>query len=518
MKANFCIAILVTLSVFQVVNGKLWDNFVQKSNEGLDLIGKAASTFNVQTDEELVGQQLDRGFKQWRQDSKVSIKAGIPAALFEKTLRRKLGQFDIPLDYMRALESEIQDSYYVPQNVWKESSFIFSFKCKKHSSGGRKERRQRIRQYCRAVSRSKCKKFKKKLKMNANHQKGCPVYNIGLYISRNVECGTMNYVLVQSKIWLKMAADIFIIKKTTSVMGFSSGKITFKKRKQAMKPAVVKFVVDMAERVNLETIIKSSREMLQYNQRSNKCNPGLPYQGSAGGGGGYGGGYGGGPDVYTGPSRRRLPAGGPDVYTGPSRRRLRRGKNPRREIKQQCRSECEGEWKKWKCMKKCVQKKEREKLLHDPLLENEEKDRLCMEKCKALGQKWPEKPKCFNNCISGNIEAVGPEEVSREFKAHDNMMYRNPYAGGQWQPQRWRPRYGHRPQSPPRRPRFPPRQREGSRPEQRPRFPPRQREGSRPEQRPRFPPRQRERSRPKQRRPELTSGNGFEEGWAEFSM
>ena len=469
MKANFCIAILVTLSVFQVVNGKLWDNFVQKSNEGLDLIGKAASTFNVQTDEELVGQQLDRGFKQWRQDSKVSIKAGIPAALFEKTLRRKLGQFDIPLDYMRALESEIQDSYYVPQNVWKESSFIFSFKCKKHSSGGRKERRQRIRQYCRAVSRSKCKKFKKKLKMNAYHQKGCPVYNIGLYISRNVECGTMNYVLVQSKIWLKMAADIFIIKKTTSVMGFSSGKITFKKRKQAMKPAVVKFVVDMAERVNLETIIKSSREMLQYNQRTNKCNPGLPYQGSAGGGGfgGGGGGYGGG---Y---------GGGPDVYTGPSRRRLRRGKNPRREIKQQCRSECEGEWKKWKCMKKCVQKKEREKLLHDPLLENEEKDRLCMEKCKALGQKWPEKPKCFNNCISGNIEAVGPEEVSREFKAHDNMMYRNPYAGGQWQPQRWRPRYGHRPQ---------------------------------------FPPRQRERSRPKQRRPELTSGNGFEEGWAEFSM
>jgi hypothetical protein len=196
MKANFCIAILVTLSVFQVVNGKLWDNFVQKSNEGLDLIGKAAETFNVQTDEELVGQQLDRGFKQWRQDSKVSIKAGIPAALFEKTLRRKLGQFDIPLDYMRALESEIQDSYYVPQNVWKESSFIFSFKCKKHSSGGRKERRQRIRQYCRAVSRSKCKKFKKKLKMNAYHQKGCPVYNIGLYISRNVECGTMNYVLV----------------------------------------------------------------------------------------------------------------------------------------------------------------------------------------------------------------------------------------------------------------------------------------------------------------------------------
>ena len=238
--------------------------------------------------------------------------------------------------------------------------------------------------------------------------------------------------------------------------------------------------------------------MLQYNQRTNKCNPGLPYQGSAGGGGGYGGG----PDVYTGPSRRRLPAGGPDIYTGPSRRRLRRGKNPRREIKQQCRSECEGEWKKWKCMKKCVQKKEREKLLHDPLLENEEKDRLCMEKCKALGQKWPEKPKCFNNCISGNIEAVGPEEVSREFKVHDNMMYRNPYAGGQWQPQRWRPRYGHRPQFPPRRPRFPPRQREGSRPEQRPRFPPRQRE----------------RSRPKQRRPELTSGNGFEEGWAEFSM
>ena len=472
MKANFCIAILVTLSVFQVVNGKLWDNFVQKSNEGLDLIGKAASTFNVQTDEELVGQQLDRGFKQWRQDSKVSIKAGIPAALFEKTLRRKLGLYDIPVSYRRALESEIQDSYYVPQNVWKESSFIFSFKCKKHSSGGRKERRQRIRQYCRAVSRSKCKKFKKKLKMNAYHQKGCPVYNIGLYISRNVECGTMNYVLVQSKIWLKMAADIFIIKKTTSVMGFSSGKITFKKRKQAMKPEVVKFVVRMAERVNLETIIKSSREMLQYNQRTNKCNPGLPYQGSAGGGGGYGGG----PDVYTGPSRRRLPAGGPDVYTGPSRRRLRRGKNPRREIKQQCRSECEGEWKKWKCVKKCVQKKEREKLLHDPLLENEEKDRLCMEKCKALGQKWPEKPKCFNNCISGNIEAVGPEEVSREFKAHDNMMYRNPYAGGQWQPQRWRPR------------------------------------------RPQFPPRQRERSRPKQRRPELTSGNGFEEGWAEFSM
>ena len=214
--------------------------------------------------------------------------------------------------------------------------------------------------------------------------------------------------------------------------------------------------------------------MLQYNQRTNNCNPGLPYQGSAGGGG-YG--------------------GGADVYTGPSRRRLRRGKNPRREIKQQCRSECEGEWKKWKCVKKCVQKKEREKLLHDPLLENEEKDRLCMEKCKALGQKWPEKPKCFNNCISGNIEAVGPEEVSREFKAHDNMMYRNPYAGGQWQAQRWRPRYGHRPQ-----------------------FPPRQRERSRPQQRPRFPPRQRERSRPKQRRPELTSGNGFEQGWAEFSM
>merc|ERR1711981_915129 len=118
--------------------------------------------------------------------------------------------------------------------------------------------------------------------------------------------------------------------------------------------AVVKFVVDMAERVNLETIIKSSREMLQYNQRTNNCNPGLPYQGSAGGGG-YG--------------------GDADVYTGPSRRRLRRGKNPHREIKQQCRSECEGEWKKWKCMKKCVQKKEREKLLHDPLLENEEKDR-----------------------------------------------------------------------------------------------------------------------------------------------
>ena len=67
-----------------------------------------------------------------------------------------------------------------------------------------------------------------------------------------------------------------------------------------MKPAVVKFVVEMAERVNLETIIKSSREMLQYNQRTNNCNPGLPYQGNAGGGGG------GGADVYTGPSRRRL--------------------------------------------------------------------------------------------------------------------------------------------------------------------------------------------------------------------
>jgi hypothetical protein len=148
----------------------------------------------------------------------------------------------------------------------------------------------------------------------------------------------MNYVLVQSKVWLKLAADIFIIKKTTSVMGFSSGKITFKKRKQAMKPEVVKFIVDMSERVNLETIIKSSSQMLQYDRRANKCNPGLPYQGSAGG---YGG-------------------GGPDVYTGPGGRRLQRAKNPHRLIKQQCRSECEGEWRKRKCVRKCVQRKERE--------------------------------------------------------------------------------------------------------------------------------------------------------------
>ena len=311
MKAKFCITILVTVSVFQEVHcqgggggggGGKWDSFVGKANQGLDLIDKAAKTFNVQTDEELVDKQLDRGFKQWRQDAKISIKAGIPAALFEKILRRKMGQYDIPVDYWRALETEIQDSYYVPQNVWKESSFIFSHKCKKHFSGGRKERRERIRRFCRAVSRPRCKAFKKKMKMNAYHQKGCPVYSIGLYISRNVECGTMNYVLVQSKVWMKLAADIFVIKKTTSVMGFSSGKITFKKRKQAMKPEVVKFIVDMAERVSLETIIKSSSQLLQYDRRNNQCNPGLPYQGSAGGfGGGSAGGYGGGgPDVYTG--------------------------------------------------------------------------------------------------------------------------------------------------------------------------------------------------------------------------
>ena len=175
---------------------------------------------------------------------------------------------------------------------------------------------------------------------------------------------------------------------------------------------------------------------------------------------------------------------GPDVYTGPGGRRLRRAKNPHRLIKQQCRSECEGERPKWKCVRKCVQRKEREELLNDGLLDNSEKDRLCMEKCKDLGQKWPEKPKCFNNCINGNIEAVGAEKVSQDFQKHNSMMWNRPYAGGQWRPQSWRPLqrpYGFRQPS--------------------------YRQGSAPTS-----------NRPRSGRPELSSGNGFAEGWSEIEM
>ena len=372
-KINDCFLVILFAAtcIFQTSDAS-WGSFVNKANSGLDMINKFTEAFSTQSTEDLVGQQLDRGFQRWQQKAKVSLKANIPPAILGKALRKTLGEWKIPVDYARAIESEIQQSYSVPTSIWKESSFIFSMKCGKHNRGGRRERRQQIREYCAAATKKDCREFKKQVRSERYFKKGCQVFNLGLYISRNPGCGTMNYVLVQSQISLKLAADIFVIKKTTHSMGgsFTSGSIKFKKRKQAMKPEIVLFITAMAERVSLEAALKQSSQMLSFNEA--KCS-----------------------GVLTG---RRRPG---RRYVGRIRRRLGEGtRNRRKKFKRQCREECRGKQKgRRKCVNECTIRNSRSAFLQNGGLGAEEKERLCLEKCADKGMVWPDHPMCFNDCL-----------------------------------------------------------------------------------------------------------------------
>lgn len=182
----------------------------------------------------------------------------------------------------------------------------------------------------------------------------------------------MNYLLVQSQIAFKLAADIFVIKKTTHMMGgsFTTGSIKFKKRKQAMKPEIVLFITAMAERVSLEAALKQSSQMLSFNKA--KCS-----------------------GVLTG---RRRPG---RRYLGRIRRRLGEGtRNRRKKFKRQCREECRGKQKgRRKCVNECTMRNSRSALLQNGGLGAEEKERLCLEKCADKGMVWPDHPMCFNDCL-----------------------------------------------------------------------------------------------------------------------
>ena len=369
-KINDCFLVILFAAtcIFQTSDAS-WGSFVNKANSGLDMINKFTEAFSTQSTEDLVGQQLDRGFQRWQQKAKVSLKANIPPAILGKALRKTLGEWKIPVDYARAIESEIQQSYSVPTNIWKESSFIFSMKCGKHNRGGRRERRQQIREYCAAATKKDCREFKKQVRSERYFKKGCQVFNLGLYISRNPGCGTMNYVLVQSQISLKLAADIFVIKKTTHSMGgsFTSGSIKFKKRKQAMKPQMVVFITAMAEKVSLEAALQKSSQMLNFIEP--KCSSGL-----------------------TG---RRRPE-----WMQRRGRQLEERKRGRKEFKRQCKQECKGMQKgKRKCIKECTVRKSRNALLQNGDIGAGVKERLCLEKCADMGRMWPDDPMCFSNCL-----------------------------------------------------------------------------------------------------------------------
>ena len=241
--SKMLLILLLLLSHLSVVvsgdNG-VWENrggyamFDMQNDAAGNLQNSAKQALKEKMRNDISGGEMKNIFTSFKQTARSHVRVNIPSKDYQRAIRAKIAEFDVPSEHFLAIEEEIQKAYYVKANVWMEETIIFS------NCGIKKQKQQ------------KGNKNKKK-KPNAQN---CQLYNIGLYITRNDACKTFNFVLVQSHSVFTTKSNIFIVKESTSESEF---KIENTKSNQGY--GMTQKLVDTTSIINLQKVIGEARLM-----------------------------------------------------------------------------------------------------------------------------------------------------------------------------------------------------------------------------------------------------------------
>lgn len=367
----------------------------------LSSLGQIGQKLQISNDENMIGKQLGRGFQRLRATSTIQMRAGVDQRYFERTIRADLSGFsNIPSDYWNNIETQITGAFVSKKSNWENREFMFNIGkgCKRFAK--KKMDKRQFKKYIKSLPKHQRKEAIKKWKNEKFWDRQCPLHLIGIYVARNKGCKTFDYVITHARASFKLAADIYIMKETSSVLGFKSGKVSFDKKKQALQPELASHIMNLVSYVGLEKILRCSPGFFKYKPtRDNKCVPGLPFQGNCGGapapppstnspsfqGGGYG------DAMYD-----EVDDVGDDTIGYSGRRRL----NQVKQWKRECKTECAGERKKGKksCKRKCFLRKRREEQLEDKTTAKDRREELCKAQCLEKGEPYPEF-QCYPNCV-----------------------------------------------------------------------------------------------------------------------
>ena len=365
---------------------------------GLGSLGNLGHTLQISGDEELLEKQMNRGFQRLRARSTLQMRAGVDERYLERSIRGDLATLsNIPSEYWIAIENQIKGAFYTEKSTWENREFMFNIGkgCRKFEK--KKMDKREFKKYLKSLPKHERKEAKRKWKTEKFWERQCPVHLVGIYVARNKPCKTFDYIITHVDARFKLAADIYLIKETNSILGFEFGKIRFDKKKQALSPKMADYIMGLVSQVGLDRTIQCSPDFFHYKPtHSNRCEPGLPFQGNCAG-------------APTPPDD-----GGSDymdIQNEYGRRRL----NQVKEWKRECKTECASERyriSKRICKQKCVQRKRREKQLDDKTTPKDRRHELCKAHCEEKGEPYPEftcYPKCmkqFHPIIPSNPEVA----------------------------------------------------------------------------------------------------------------